>query len=276
MIQKKWKELDVKEYKVIMDEFGISLVTAKKYIHMSEEEIRALDHPTVYKAKKKPTNDYVNIIYKMFIDGVNPEIIFSYVCKSGYCGTWSALSNHIGRILKNNFGVKIFRKWYLKSEYPKDITVIKRNEILIYITTKNEKKAKSKKVEANIALIEEKYPIIKSLKEIFDSFHSTLMGNDSDELSNFIEKYRDSRVKGFVEGIEKDIAPIKNAISLPNSSGFVEGNNNKFKLIKRILYGRSNLVNLFRKCYLPFLMNNTDIDLMAILKNKSSTISCTA
>ena len=48
---------------------------------------------------------------------------------------------------------------------------------------------------------------------------------------------------------EKDIALIKNAISLPNSSGFVEGNNNKFKLIKRILYGRSNFVDLFRKCY---------------------------
>ena len=63
------------------------------------------------------------------------------------------------------------------------------------------------------------------------------------------KKYRESRVKGFIGGIEKDIALIKNAISLPNSSGFVEANNNKFKLIKRILYGRSNFVDLFRKCY---------------------------
>ena len=63
------------------------------------------------------------------------------------------------------------------------------------------------------------------------------------------KKYRESRVKGFIGGIEKDIALIKNAISLPNSSGYVEGNNNKFKLIKRILYGRSNFVDLFRKCY---------------------------
>ncbi|WP_199693353.1 MULTISPECIES: hypothetical protein [Erysipelotrichaceae] len=47
---------------------------------------------------------------------------------------------------------------------------------------------KSKRVEANIALIKEKYLIIKSLKEIFDSFHSTLIGNDPNELSNIIEK----------------------------------------------------------------------------------------
>ena len=76
--------------------------------------------------------------------------------------------------------------------------------------------------------------------------------------------------------IEKDIAPIKNAISFPQSSGFVEGNNNKFKLLKRILYGRSKIVNLFRKCYLPFLMNNTDFKLIDLLKGtKNSTISCT-
>lgn len=99
------------------------------------------------------------------------------------------------------------------------------------------------------------------------------MGDDSKKLIDFIENYRDSKLKGFVEGIEKDIAPIKNAISLPYSSGFVEGNNNKFKLIKRILYGRSNLVNLFRKCYVPFLMNNTDFNLIDLLKTKNSTIS---
>ncbi|MTL74975.1 hypothetical protein GMA27_04945, partial [Turicibacter sanguinis] len=36
------------------------------------------------------------------------------------------------------------------------------------------------------------------------------------------------------------------------SSGFIEGNNNKFKLLKRILYGRANLFNLFKKCYTAF------------------------
>ena len=65
------------------------------------------------------------------------------------------------------------------------------------------------------------------------------MGTSSlDRLDKFINEFRDSKVNGFINGIEKDIAPIKNAISFPYSSGFVEGNNNKFKLLKRILYGR--------------------------------------
>ena len=265
-IQKRWSGLDRKRYKTIMDEFNLSQPTAKKYIRMSGEEIRSMDHPRVYKARKKPTNDYVNIIYKMYADGIRPEVIFSYICKMGYCGSRSALDNQIVRILKNNFGVKLPMKWYLKREYPGDVTLIKRNELLKYITARNEKKTKSGNVEANMGLIETKYPIVTGLKEVYDAFHTLLMGDDPDKLTDFVEKYRDSEVKGFVEGIEKDIAPIKNAISFPYSSGFVEGNNNKFKLIKRILYGRSSLVNLFRKCYVPFLMNNIDFSLIGLLK----------
>ena len=91
------------------------------------------------------------------------------------------------------------------------------------------------------------------------------MGERPEELDTFIEKYSESSVRVFVEGIKKDIAPVKNAISFEISSGFVEGNNNKFKLLKRILYGRSGLVNLFRKCYIPFLMNNVDFKLKDLL-----------
>jgi hypothetical protein len=35
-------------------------------------------------------------------------------------------------------------------------------------------------------------------------------------------------------------------------------NYNKFKLIKRILYGRANLVNLFKKCHLAFRVKRKD------------------
>ncbi len=96
-----------------------------------------------------------------------------------------------------------------------------------------------------------------------------MKNDDPSLLDDFIAKYEDSKLDGFINGIKKDIAPVKNAISYPQSSGFVEGNNNKFKLIKRILYGRSKIVNLFRKCYLPFLVTHQDINLMKIVKTGS-------
>ena len=57
------------------------------------------------------------------------------------------------------------------------------------------------------------------------------------EIDDNIENVK-SGIQGFIKSIKKDITPIKAAISFNESSGFVEGNNNKFKLIKRILYGR--------------------------------------
>lgn len=61
------------------------------------------------------------------------------------------------------------------------------------------------------------------------------------------------------------IISAKDTISHCESSGFVEGNNNKFKLIKRIVYGRSGLVNLTKKCKLAFLCKNQDFNLLDLV-----------
>ena len=87
-----------------------------------------------------------------------------------------------------------------------------------------------------------------------------------DNLDLFIDIYNDL-IPSFCNGIKKDIAPVKNAISYEINSGFVEGNNNKFKLIKRILYGKSNLVNLFKKCYLGFMSTLDTFDISLIVED---------
>lgn len=42
-------------------------------------------------------------------------------------------------------------------------------------------------------------------------------------------------------------------------------NNNKFKVLKRIVYGRSGLVNLEKKCKLAFLSKSEDFSLSSLL-----------
>lgn len=49
------------------------------------------------------------------------------------------LDSQVKRIIKNNFGVKLPMNWYLDYDYPVDVTLIKRNEVLKFITTKKEK-----------------------------------------------------------------------------------------------------------------------------------------
>lgn len=239
---------------------------------MSEEEIKAMDNPKKYKKRMTLTDDYINMIYKMGRDGINPEIIFSYVIRKGYTGTWGALDTRIFRIFKNNFGNVLRMNFYLDFAYPPDITVLSRSAVIRCITVKDKKK-KDVSLDCHIEAVKETYPIVGKIEKIYSDFHSVLMGDDANGLDSFISDYRESCLSSFIEGIEKDIAPVKNAISYSESSGFVEGNNNKFKLIKRILYGRSGLVNLFRKSYIPFLMNNIDFHLSDLLRPKNSTNS---
>ena len=245
------------------EKFGKNLITIKKYLKMTADDIKALDNPTVYKKRLKPVGaaNYLNIIYKMIKDGYNKEIIFWYIKNKGFYGTNKQLANAINYIASNNFGI-VF--WRIKKNYiyKSGSIVISRNDLLKEITSKNTKREVNKSIQENLKLIEEKYPIVKIAKEIFNDFYTTIMGDNPDELDEFIAKYEtkkdetddsnnyESPIPSFIKGLKKDILPAKNAISFPESSGFVEGNNNKFKLIKRIIYGRANLVNLFNKCYL--------------------------
>lgn len=117
------------------------------------------------------------------------------------------------------------------------------------MTIKDKEKMKGSDVEKYYSIIEEHYPAVKLCSEIWISFHDILMGKDPDQLDDFLDKYEVSPITPFINGIKKDIAPVKAAISSPVSSGFVEGGNCRYKATKRLMFGRSGLRHLFLKTY---------------------------
>lgn len=148
---------------------------------------------------------------------------------------------------------------------PSDVLCFKRTEILKYLLTCNPKKQKDKKLEKYIDIIKEAYPVASYVETVFKDFHRIIMGKSPEEIDVFIEQHEESKLSTFCSGLKRDIAPVKNAISHPESSGFVEGNNNKFKLLKRIVYGRSGLVNLSKKCKLAFMFKDKEFSLDSLL-----------
>ena len=254
--------------KNVAEKYKLSLATTKRYVEMSESEINRLDTIRNYKKRESPMNDWLNVIFKMMDDGHSSETIYFYITRQpSFCGSKRNLANYIYVIGKNNFpNQPLFRWSYLmESVLPPDVIVIKRTEILKYILTCNPKVKKDEKVGLYIDKIKEKYPVAARVESIFKEFHGIIMGDEPDKLEEFLKKFEGSEIKSFCHGIKKDIAPVKNAISYPISSGFVEGNNNKFKLLKRIVYGRSGLVNLTKKCKLAFLPQGEDFKLSALL-----------
>ena len=75
----------------------------------------------------------------------------------------------------------------------------------------------------------------------------------------FGKEWYDSKSKKILHPLKTQYLIIYNI-----SSRFVEGNN-KFKLIKRIVCGKSKLVNLFRKCHVAFLATKEDFTLSELL-----------
>ena len=252
------------EIKIIAKEFGISQNSLRKYAKMSEEEVENIDKIRIYKKSKSKMDNYSNIIYKMLEDNIPQEYIFVYVKEKGCEASDRYLRDYINMVAKNNGFNYNKMSIFIKLEYPKNVIVITKNELLKYLLTLDPKKRKNKNIDDNIELIFEKYPIAKQIQEIFIDFHEVMFNADPDNLDAFIELFQEI-IPTFCNGLKKDIAPVKNAISLEINSGFVEGNNNKFKLIKRIVYGKSNLVNLFKKSYISFMSTLDDFDISILV-----------
>lgn len=234
---------------------------------MTEEEIKQLDRPRDYKKRTTIMDHYINIIFKMMADGIPDDLIYFYVISKGYNGNLKSLWNYIYCIEKNNFPARIPMnpKRLMEWVYPEDVVMIRRNDLLRYLLTLNPKAKKDKTIESYIELILDKYETARTVRDIFCSFHSIIMGDDPVKLDAFLEKYEETGISSFCNGIKRDIDPAKNAISHDVSSGFVEGNNNKFKLLKRIVYGRSGLVNLEKKCKVAFMPDCDNFNLSSLV-----------
>lgn len=235
---------------------------------MLESEINSLDSPTNYKKRKSSMNDWLNIIFKMMDDGQSNETIYFYIRRQPcFHESKQKLEKYIYLIGKNNFPnrVPFNAKYLMEWVTSPDIIVLKRTEILKYLLTCNPKVKKDEKVGMYIDVVKEKYPVAGRVEYVFKEFHGTIMGDETNKLEEFLKKYEDSEIKTFCNGIKKDIAPVKNAISYSISSGFIEGNNNKFKLLKRVVYGRSGIFNLTKKCKLAFLPKNEEFSLSDLM-----------
>ena len=202
----------------------------------------------------------------MLIDGQPFEYILAYILKQGYKSNPLTLRRKIQAIASNNNirdydDIKI--NLYAEMEYSKDETIITRRDLLKYLLTIDDKKIKDQTIENNIEIIKEKYLIVQQIQAIFKDFHDTIFSNDENKLDTFIETYKDI-LPSFCNGIKKDITAVKNAISNEINSGFVEGNNNKFKLIKRIVYGKQKICNLFKRCFLAFTSTLDDLSLLKL------------
>ena len=97
---------------------------------------------------------------------------------------------------------------------------------------------------SDIDFISSKYPHVPEIQQCILDFRKIYNEKSVALLEQFIEQYSVSTIKpirSFASGMRGDLDAIKNSITCGLSNGFVEGNNNKIKAIKRTMYGRAKI-----------------------------------
>nr|WP_244571340.1 transposase [Mesorhizobium carmichaelinearum] len=92
-----------------------------------------------------------------------------------------------------------------------------------------------------VAAIENNVPELPIARTLIDDFHRMIRSKAAAKLDGWLEGAKASLVSSFANGVEKDMAAVRNAIISPWSNGQTEGQITKLKLIKRQMYGRAKI-----------------------------------
>jgi transposase len=103
-----------------------------------------------------------------------------------------------------------------------------------------------------VANIETGIPELAVARALLDRFQTMIRTRNASNLSPWISDARASLIASFGNGVAKDIDAIRNAIDQPWSSGQVEGQINKLKMVKRQMYGRAKIDLLQARLIGPF------------------------
>lgn len=244
--------------------YNLPLRTLKRFLAMTSKEVEELDIPHSRYKRKTVIDDYINIIFKMMKDGYSDQVIFAYVISKGYEHNYETLWSYIYNMSKNNFPSRhttSSKYRFGKRIYPKDVIVINRGKLLRSIF---EDKSDNEYNSSFSDLIRSKYSTVDEVAQIYDDYHKAIMGTDVTSIDKFINKYDGSIVAGFCKHLKKDIVAIHRSISSSISSGFVEGNNTKLKLMEQIVFHKGTIINFYKKCYLAFMTTVSNFDLKEI------------
>jgi len=229
-----------------LHEAGYSLRKIEKELHCSRRTIKTYLNGDINSVCVNQHRSCVELFHdevvKSLSDGIcRSELYKSLQSKGLTCGRTAAYE-YFNRVAKQ-YHIELTplegctpKQKQLRKDIKKYVC-ISRKKIFDYLWMDKNPELEDKHFEY---LIRE-YPVIMKLKICIREFRDTFEKERIPLLYCFIENYKCSDLKllsAFAKGLEKDLEAIENAVSMPLSNGFVEGTNNKIKMIKRTMYGR--------------------------------------
>ena len=92
-----------------------------------------------------------------------------------------------------------------------------------------------------IAAIEAGIPVLVEARRLMEWFHAMIRKKTAADLEPWIAEASTSLIASFANGIARDKAAVRAAVTEPWSNGQTEGQITKLKLVKRQMYGRGKI-----------------------------------
>ena len=224
----------------------ISINTVAKYCCGSPEKFLEGLKPAFVKA-----HPFQEEIISLLNNKAKRKDIYSSIAKNGYTGCMAQLHNYCMHLVE--MGMVQAPSSSRNGELADGQTRIKyhyvsRHRIFRYIWNGEGEIGRD-----DLEFIKNTFPVIGMLSECLSQFRNVFAKKSAEALLEYIARYKGSELellKKLAESLEKDIVPVTNAVVEKYSNGYVEGTNNKLKLIKRIGYGRCKLPLLRSKIVL--------------------------
>jgi len=218
---------------------GLNTSTIRRYLDENFNPV----HASYGKKKNGKLTPYIKEIDECLEKGIMGSTIEKKIRGMGYDGSSSTVRHYITDWKRRR------KLYYDRSrEGGRKTETIERKNVfkLLYYPIETVKTISQEQFER----ICNEYPCFEKIHNIIWEFKGILTGKNDDALDKWMEKAKKlgiPEIDSFICGLERDLDAVRNAIKYEYNNGLAEGNINKLKVIKRIMYGRCSFETLRTK-----------------------------
>lgn len=222
-----------KGIKTIVRELGLARGTVRRFARATSVD------DLLGKARRggRPSilDEFAEHLHQRWNAGVtNAAILFQEIVAQGYQGSYGTLRTYL-------------RPFRTHAMAPKAAPPPKLRHITGWLLRRPDSLDADE--QARLARIRKHCPHLDALAHHVAAFADMLTGRHGERLNAWIaavEADDQPDLHSFVAGLKRDYDAVRNGLTLPHSSGAVEGTVNKIKMIKRQMFGRAK-PDLLRK-----------------------------
>jgi transposase len=212
---------------------GLHHATVRKYLNAAT----AADLTAVSEQRAHVVDDYVSYLHQRWNEGErNATQLFREIKQHGYPGGELAVQRYLRRFRRS--------RGHAPDPGPKPPSV---RQVTSWIMTHPDHL--DYRDAAKLRDVRSRQRDLNRLVKHVRAFAIMMTGRHGDRLEEWITAVEHDTLialAGFARNLRRDLDAVRNGLTLPHSSGPVEGNINRLKMIKRQMFGRAGL-DLLRK-----------------------------